>query len=218
MKTILFAAGVAVLAFAAPAFAQDSAAAGPGLSYNFAGPRAEIFGGWEQLRSKYHDDAIGGRDTTKDSGVTGGAQLGYDFAIGNRFVAGPLASIQYSSSKDCTAGNCVKQGRQIEGGARFGMKVGQRALVYGKGAYVNGDFTSRGVNADDTQYIESNAHRDGWRAGAGLEYALTPHAYVKAEYDYTRFNSLNDDQFGGISATRVRFQTNQVLGGFGVRF
>jgi outer membrane immunogenic protein len=215
MKTILLAASAALLASTAPALAQDATAPSPSL---FTGPRAEIFGGWDRLRRTDHVD--NGHSTT--NGVTGGALLGYDLPIGNRFIAGPFASYAISSSKECVSGvGCVKSGNQIEGGARFGMKFANKALVYAKGAYVRGDFNAHvvnGVGSGAPEYDIANDHRGGWRAGAGLQYALTRHAYVKAEYDYTKFKTIAAEDFGGINDSAIRFDRQEVLGGFGIQF
>lgn len=228
MKIILFAAG-SLLAAAAPAFAQDAAAPAPEAApapqtasvdvadgVTFAGPRAEIFGGWDRARARIrYTDATGARQTDKGhkNGGTAGALIGYDLPLGDRLIVGGFGSIAYSTTKDCSdAGGCIKAGREIEGGARVGFKVQPQTLIYAKGAYVNGAVRDTFGGGD------LSVHRDGWRAGAGVEYALNKHAYVKAEYDYTRFNRVSFDTIGGVDDASLRFQRSQVLGGFGVRF
>jgi outer membrane immunogenic protein len=214
MKTFLIAAG-ALLASAAPAIAQDSATAAPAATSSFTGPRAEIFGGWNRTTARAHTDGF--RDNVSKDGITGGALLGYDIPIGDHFVAGPLVSYAITSTKDCFGGvGCIKSGRELEGGARFGMKLGDRALVYGKGAYVNGQYRAHLVDdAGDT--LDGHKNEGGWRAGAGAEFALSPHAYVKAEYDYTRLNRFSGDELA-LDGGDVRFHSSEALGGFGVRF
>ena len=122
-----------------------------------------------------------------------------------------------------TPGRCVRPERQIEAGARDGVKAGDsflgfgnRALFYAKGAYVN---TSVNVQSTYTSGGTFNTHRliGGWRAGAGLEYALTGHAYIKAEYDYTRTNRFSLQPYG-FANTDYRQSSIQILGGFGIRF
>ena len=87
--------------------------------------------------------------------------------------------------------------------------------VYGKLAYVNGQIRSK--FGDGVEYAGGHADRDGARAGAGAEFAVTKHAYVKAEYDYTRFKSFHADDLG-VTDTSLRYDRNQVLAGFGVHF
>lgn len=232
MKTILLATSAFLVAAAAPAFAQDATPApadtsktttsAPSGGATFTGPRAEIFGSWDRVgtRERFDDGTTRTTARSHKTAWTGGGLLGYDMPIGDKLTAGVFGSYAISTAKTCgddgTTIACLKSGRQLEGGARVGYKVGSKALVYAKGAYVNGQI--RGTVADDAgDYFTDHANRDGWRAGAGVEYAVTNHAYVKAEYDYTRFNSLNAGDLG-LTDTSLRYDRNQVLAGFGVHF
>lgn len=215
MKTFLLATGALLAAAAAPALAQDAApATTTGLDAPaFTGPRAEIFGGWDRVGTRYRTTlADGTRDTDRghQDGFIGGAQIGYDMPIGDRLVAGVFGSYALSTARTCAeTGGCLKAGREIEGGARIGAKaMNDKALLYVKGAYVNG-------RVRDTALHEAD-NRDGWRAGAGLEYALTPHVYTKLEYDYTRYDSYKFDT--ALTDNSLRFDRNQVVAGFGIRF
>lgn len=236
MKTILLATSAFLVAAAAPALAQDATPApadsastattttttGPTDGASFTGPRAEIFGGWDRVgtRERFDDGTTRVTSRNHKTAWTGGALLGYDYPIGDKMTVGAFGSYAISTAKTCTGDDtsiaCLKAGREIEGGARVGYKLGGKALVYAKGAYVNGQI--RGVASDDAgDYIRGHANRDGWRAGAGVEYAVTRHAYVKAEYDYTRFKSFNADDLG-LTDTSLRYDRNQVLAGFGIHF
>lgn len=234
MKTILLATSAFLVAAAAPAFAQDAMSApadtgttttttsAPSEGATFTGPRAEIFGGWDRVgaRQRYDDGTTRLTSRSHKTGWTGGGLLGYDVPLGSNLTAGVFGSYAISTAKTCGDDGatiaCLKSGRQIEGGARIGYKMGGRALIYAKGAYVNGQI--RETAADDAgDYFRGHANRDGWRAGAGLELAVTNHAYVKAEYDYTRFKSFNADDLG-LTDTSLRYDRNQVLAGFGVHF
>jgi outer membrane immunogenic protein len=226
MKTILFASSAFLLA-AVPAFAQDADPAAPpppatasvdvADGVTFGGPRAEIFGGWDRPHVRVRStDAAGDRQTERGhrNGGMAGALVGYDLPLGDRLIVGGFGSIAYSTAKTCAdGGGCIKAGREIEGGARVGAKVTPNILAYAKGAYVNGQVRDT-VGGDG----DAHANRDGWRAGAGVEYALNKHAYVKAEYDYTQFRRIRFDEFGGATDPSIRLDRSQVLGGFGVRF
>ncbi len=234
MKTILLATSAFLVAAAAPALAQDATPApadsasttatttGPTDGASFTGPRAEIFGGWDRVgtRERFDDGTTRVTSRNHKTAWTGGGLLGYDYPIGDKMTVGAFGSYAISTAKTCTGDDtsiaCLKAGREIEGGARVGYKLGGKALVYAKGAYVNGQI--RGVASDDAgDYVRGHANRDGWRAGAGVEYAVTNHAYVKAEYDYTRFKSFNADELG-LTDTSLRYDRNQVLAGFGIHF
>ena len=229
MKMFLLATGALLAASAAPAFAQDANTSTPAMSVPsdaavFTGPRAEIFGGWDRVgtRSRFDDGTTRTTTHAHDSAWTGGGLLGYDMPIGDKLTVGVLGSYAISTAKTCDYagtsgqfGGCIKSGREIEGGARVGYKVTPRTLVYGKLAYVNGQIRSK--FGDGVEYAGGHADRDGARAGAGAEFAVTKHAYVKAEYDYTRFKSFHADDLG-VTDTSLRYDRNQVLAGFGVHF
>jgi outer membrane immunogenic protein len=226
MKCLSLLATAALAVAATPVLAQDGDAA---TVSSFTGPRAEIFGGWDRPGSRTTVISAapeeGGEPTVirekshKDGGVAGGL-IGYDMPIGDRFIVGAFGSYALPTAKTCIAlgeagGGCVSTDHELEAGARAGAKIGSRAMVYAKGAYVRGRFKSR--FGDGVDYVTDHDNRNGWRAGAGVEFALNKHAYVKAEYDYTRFKSFDTVSFDGDDA-RVRMDRNQVLAGFGLRF
>ncbi len=230
MKMFLLATSALLIASATPAFAQDStdgATAAPMTSSadgaTFAGPRGEVFGGWNRggSRARFDDGTTRITSRDHDTAWTGGGLLGYDVPIGDTLTVGGFGSYAISTAKTCDAVGagtvgCLKAGREIEGGGRVGYKLGGRALVYGKGAYVNSQLRGQVIDANggiDT----GHKNLDGWRAGAGVELAINKHAYVKAEYDYTRFKSIHGDDLGETDPTR-RPDRNQVLGGFGIHF
>lgn len=219
MKFVLLAAVAAMTTAAVPALAQDGSAPSDGIS--FTGPRGEIFGGWDRVgtRTRFDDGETTATDRGHKTGWTAGALVGYDMPVGNRFIVGAFGSYALSTARQCsqtdTLSGCLKSGREIEGGARVGRKIGDRTLLYLKGAYVNGQI--RGKFTDNLVTTSGHANRDGWRAGAGVEFALNKHAYVKAEYDYTRFKSFDAADLG-VTDTSLRFDRNQVVGGFGIRF
>jgi outer membrane immunogenic protein len=215
MKT-LFLAAVAVAAMAAPAMAQTSD------SSPFTGPRVELHGGWDWLRARTHttDGVTDARFTDHNSDGFVGGQIGYDYAIRGSTVVGVFGSYDLSNNKDCgTAGtvtSCFKTNRNIEAGARIGEVFGGQNLVYLKGAYVNGRF---GENSSDTatgDYLSDHEKRDGWRAGVGVERALGKHAYVKAEYNYSRYGRFDGEL--GPEDVSVRLTRQEALGGLGIRF
>jgi outer membrane immunogenic protein len=221
MTKFLLASSALLLASAVPAFAQDAPAPTIADQPTFAGPRAEIFGGWDRVGARLRTDNGTTRDTIRghqDGGIAGGL-VGYDMAIGNRLVAGVFGSYALSTARECEAvgsySGCLKSGRQIEGGARIGARINPNTLVYAKGAYVNGRVTGDFANGVDQ--VKFGDNQDGWRAGAGVEYAIAKHAYVKAEYDYTLFKSYDAGDLG-LTDTSLRLDRNQVLGGFGIRF
>lgn len=222
---LLVAAGVFS---AVPALAQDAPPPPPAdtaadIDPTFTGPRVEGFGGVDFQKYDFKPTPAGA-DRTHTGGVAG-ALAGYDIGFRN-LVVGAFGSYALPTSNSCSVsvqatGRCVRPEREIEAGARIGFKggdsfLGNRFMVYAKGAYVNTSVkVQSGLNGGGIY----NTHRliGGWRAGAGAEYAVTENAYVKVEYDYTRTGRFDLAPYG-FANTDYRQSKNQVLAGFGVRF
>ena len=61
-----------------------------------------------------------------------------------------------------------------------------------------------------TTTVTDKSDLDGYRVGAGLEYNITPSAYVKGEYRYSHYGDLD-----GID---IDLDRHQLMAGFGFRF
>ena len=187
---------------------------GPALAADFAGPRVEADIGWDHPRAKIDFDDLSAHG--HDDGVVYGGEAGYDFRLGH-LVVGALAGIDGSSIKDCSTSDvgrsCLKAGRDWAVGGRVGAVLTPRTLVYAKGEYVNVRLKSAFDDAVDTaEDFSSHRDRGGYRLGAGLEFALAPHVYVKGEYRYTNYRK-DETEIGSADLSR-----HQIVGGVGVRF
>ena len=163
MKRIFVAALAAVAAMtAAPAMADDFSGARVGVE---AGVVGDDFG-----------------STTKG---TYGVVAGYDFDLGN-VVVGPQvgATGVFDSGVDGL--------RELTAGARLGVKVADRTLVYGTAAYSNID--AKGLPGA----------LDGVRVGLGLEQKLGSNVYASVETRYGNY------EYGA--------ELYQTVVGVGVRF
>jgi outer membrane immunogenic protein len=194
MRKYLVAAFLASSFAAAPAMAQEGAP--------FTGPRVEGLVGWD--RSQVED---GGRE----DGVAYGVGLGYDFQMGGA-VVGVEAEATASTADECVNDSlvtgdelCFKAKRDLYAGARIGTVVGDSTLLYAKGGYTNARY---GVDYDDggdgSDNFSEASNLDGVRLGAGVEHAVGPNSYVKAEYRYSNYEA--------------GFERHQALAGFGFRF
>lgn len=201
MRTMFFAAStLAAIAFATPAMAQDDP------DQSFTGPRAEAIVGWDRIE----DGSNGGG---KDGVVYGGA-LGYDYQAG-KIVLGAEGEITGASTRDQATSIIVpgdsfrvKAGRDLYAGARVGVAVSPRAMIYAKGGYTNAGVNTRYVNGATT--VDTSDDLDGWRAGAGVELKLGGKVYAKGEYRYSHY--------GDIKGTSIDLDRHQVVGGIGIRF
>lgn len=213
-------AALLLAAAATPALAQTAATSPEGSS--FTGLRGEVFGGYNATVGEYNAGPASPivSQHRHDYGGEAGLQAGYDYGFG-RFVVGPFGSVALMTS-DCDHNQgmplCVRPQMELEGGLRAGAKMmNDRALVYVKGAYVGTRFHFTDISTGPNAGLSDDSWHGGWRAGAGVEYALNPHLYVKAEYDYTRTHRFGLGQYGE-GDTSLRDVRNSVLAGVGVRF
>lgn len=161
----------------------------------FTGPYIDVVGGWDRTQTNSgHDD-----------GFLYGGQAGYDLSAGKvRF--GPEIEVTGSTQKDCNVNagvtDCLKSDRDLFAGARVGYVVTPKALVYVTGGYTNARYA--GLAASNSSARVGAADLDGARVGAGIEYAVTEHVFVKTEYRYSTYSDSID--------------RNQVIGAVGFRF
>ena len=181
-------------------------AGAPAVAADFTGTRIEARVGYDRLGAKVSD----GFDSVSDhkDGAAFGVGVGYDFPLGKMLIAGIEGDVDFFTTKYCDdgLGACLKARRDFEASARLGTKVSDRVMLYIKGGYANGELrlTAPGFSATES--------RGGWRVGAGGQFAVSEHLYVKAEYRYTRYSGDNVDGY------RLRFDRNQVIGAVGFRF
>ncbi len=203
MKKLVLAATVAMLG-ATPAFAQSGELVG--------GPRIEAVVGWD--RTVLHVDGVG---SSGKSGVTYGGEIGYDFPLSDYIIVGPYAGIDGASTKECISGGtttaCLKAGRNITVGARFGTNIAKRTAFYIKGGYSNGRMTGTITDtAVPANNVNGHDNMDGFHIGTGVQLGLRDRIYTKIEYNYTRYSSF--EVFGDES----RFDRHRVVVGVGIGF
>lgn len=178
VKKILFAtaASVAVLA-AAPAFAQVAP----------AGPRVEAIVGYDSIKVLGEDDG----------GVLYGIGAGYDVPVGRGLSLGADVEATRSTQKE-EAGLAEAQAkRDLYAGGRVSLPISDTANVYAKAGYTNARFkASDGVTT-------ASANFDGYRLGAGAQFALSGKAYVGGEYRFSDYeDGLKRHQVGMTVGTR----------------
>lgn len=201
------------LAFVTAAAAFGVALATPALAQNgdFSGPRLEALAGYDNLQDGGDGDSEG------REGFTYGALLGYDFQRGNIVygIDGEItdATTKSRSYNEVTAGDrfSVEAGRDLYIGGRLGYVISPAAMIYAKGGYTNARVESRyQPNTGADNELVDKADLDGFRLGAGLEYKLTPTAFVKGEYRYSHY--------GEIEGYNIDLDRHQLMAGLGIRF
>ncbi len=220
-KALIFAATGALSAFAVPAAAQVQ------NESPFTGLRGEVVGGYDNLRagSDVDDDVNVDNDQSID-GLTYGVAVGYDVDVGS-VVIGPEAEFTDSTGdvefnngdfEGFGFGN-VSAGRDLYLGARIGINAAPNTLLYVKGGYTNAKLNIR--NNDGTFESDNDFDLDGYRVGAGAEYAFQQNAFVKLEYRYSNYSEGEVDFDGNLPDTNrfnVDLDRHQVMAGLGVRF
>lgn len=163
VKKILYAtAATAAFLAATPALAQ----AAP------AGARVEALVGYDSVKALGEDDG----------GVLYGIGAGYDVPLSSTVSIGADVEATDSTQKfgdDDVAS--VKAGRDLYAGGRVNLAISPTANIYAKGGYTNARFkASDGVDS----YAENF---EGYRLGAGAQFALAGKSYVGGEYRFSDY-------------------------------
>ncbi len=135
-------------------------------------------------------------DVALPSGPTVGSQLGFNLQSGF-LVYGLEGEMSLPDLEDlpwCSGGgdNCSDSPHQFEGSLRArGGVVFDRVLFYGTAGYAFSNLPRH----PDLAFDHSTVFRDGWTAGAGIEFALSDSIRTSVEYRRTFYNN---DSGGGL--------------------
>lgn len=219
-KTAFLLAAGTVALFASPVAAQ-SAVDGP-----FTGPRAEVLAGYDisKAGSTIDNDDID-NDNQSIDGVNYGVGIGYDFNAGGAVIgiegeyAGSTAETDFSDGdfEGIGLGN-VETGRDLYVGLRAGVLAQPDLLLYVKGGYTNASYNLRSDSG--TTNLDEDLRTDGYRVGAGAEYALTENTFAKLEYRYSNYSDaeLEFENGEGVEVGDIDLDRHQIMAGFGFRF
>jgi outer membrane immunogenic protein len=173
-------------------------------------PSPEFFGN--------NNTTLGARST----GVTGGAQLGYNWQIGS-LVTGLEADIQGSDIKGSTRATPTLAGTAIPNSVavlsseqklswfgtvrgRLGVTVTPDLLLYGTGGLAYGHVDAS-ANSQSDGGLETPASvsktKVGWTAGAGAEWMFAHNWSAKLEYLYIDLGS--GSAFGDLNRVELQF-------------
>ena len=173
-------------------------------------------------------------NSARDTGVIGGAHIGYNFStqslpffggiLGSGFIIGVEGDVDGTTARARYAlgGIAVNTRDDVQGSARGRLGYAfDRFLVYGTGGAAFGGLRSSYLNTI-TGGTDSLSHtRVGYTVGGGLEYAITNNWSLRAEYRYTDFGNYTDVLGGATAggvAVRHRITDNRVQGGFSYKF
>lgn len=132
-------------------------------------------------------------DGLNSSGFVGGAQVGFDKQVG-RFVFGVFGSYDWSNMETelgiypgapYGATYTLEKGDEWSLGARAGLLVNQRTLVYLLAAYSETEYSLNGPGVDTAgPALNKDVTFSGVTAGGGIEFALTQSIYAGLEYTH----------------------------------
>jgi outer membrane immunogenic protein len=164
--------------------------------------------------------------TSNKTGVIGGLQAGYNWQF-NSLVVGlegdiSVASLNRTTSMaaisaftaDTFTGNMTALGT-VRG--RIGWAF-DHALVYGTGGVAFANLKDQYSSPIFPFTTGANSSATGWTAGGGVEYALTDHWTVKAEYLHVGFpsRSATTTQFG--NTYNFAFKDSVDIGRVGINY
>lgn len=150
-----------------------------------------------------------------------GGTAGFDGVIADKIVVGAEGSYwrPNNGTSACTGFGggllCQRSSHELGAAVRVGYLITPALLVFGKGGYVNDSQRNSFLSSSGLYYVNGNIvgpgysasrrdHVDGYQAGGGIEYSLTPMFFVSGQYVYSRY----DD-----NTSRMR-----AMGGVGIRF
>lgn len=217
--TALLVAGSA-LVVSTPVLAQSIGDA------SFTGPRVEVIAGYDASSAGSTADDNRNTDDQSIEGVLYGAALGYDFNAGGVVLGLEGEYSRSTADTDFQAGGLgglgvgsLDTGRDLYAGARIGVVAQPNLLLYAKGGYTNARYELNAASGTGT--FEQNIKAEGYRLGAGAEYAMTPNTFAKIEYRYSNYSDA-EVRFGNAANDTVSFDIDtdrhQVVAGFGLRF
>lgn len=216
--TALMLAG-SVAAIATPAMAQEA--------NTFTGLRGQIVGGYDDVTagSSVDDDGNDNNDQSIE-GFAYGAAVGYDFDFGGAVIGAEAEYTDSTAKTDFNDGDFegfgfgnVDAGRDLYLGVRAGAKVAPDVLAYAKGGYTNAKLNVL-ANDGETEFDE-DFDLDGYRIGAGVEYAMNTNTFINVEYRYSNYSRAEvdfNDSLPNSDRFDVDLDRHQIMAGVGVRF
>ncbi|GLR46921.1 outer membrane protein [Sphingomonas astaxanthinifaciens] len=175
------------------AVATAALAATPALAQAPQGPRVEALVGYDAVRVD-----VGAGDKFKDEGVLYGVGAGYDFALSNGASLGVDVEASDSTAKESNIAGTLKAERDLYAGARVSFPIDAK----GSNVYLKGGYTNARFSATDG-LVKDSVNEDGYRLGAGAQFALTGKAYVGGEYRYSNYeDGIERHQLAATLGTR----------------
>lgn len=138
-------------------------------------------------------------------GILGGGRMGFDFARG-RFLVGVFGEYNWSGAALEIGGEtALEKNHEWTAGARAGVIVAPRTLVY-----VLGGFTQTEFGGPETYYSDSWTKTvDGWTAGGGIEFVAAGNLSLGLEATHTWYDE--NDLLGDGANEKVSLDDTRIM-------
>ena len=169
-----------------------------------------VGGGYGHNHSKNNYRDSDGETSSRNEYADGGLVsliYGIDRQIGSRFVVGAFADFTTSelTRGNLDADNAMTIDRAWAIGARAGLLVNERTLVYATAGYTQAHFSNEGwwdidVPFDDTLRGKGGQTFGGYFVGGGIERRLNDNFYLRGEARYSDFSGkvTNSGSYEGV--------------------
>ncbi len=129
-------------------------------------------------------------------GVSGGANIGYNFVLAPQLIAGIEGQFRYSDAegRTSTAGaaglsDVNSKTRESWGlGARLGFLPMPNTMLYAAGGWTNTRFRTSVDDAAGASLYRGSVRDDAWRVGGGVETALGGKWTARVDYTYSNYS------------------------------
>lgn len=207
-----------------------------------ADPSVNLTGAWEvfpEPSDETFGEHLGSQGLDDAAGLVAGGFLGYNFQFGN-FVLGGEAGFSFVGMRDSFVSDLepatgsgdlmsVRQSFKTHYLITVGPRVGyawDKVLLYATGGLAVGDNDYRQtIKEPEFGFIQegkSDETQLGWTVGGGLEYCLSEHWRVRAEYRYVDLDSTdfsthaNNNQYTGHHESTLTYHS--VTAGLAFKF
>jgi outer membrane immunogenic protein len=213
----------------------------PISTYNWSGfyVGANVGGSWDNgtTTNTALSGAFVSSGSSHNSGVIGGGQVGYNFMTAPNFLVGLEADVQGTSLKgmEYSIDGTNSRSSQLDSFGTVRGRAGFTAdnwLFYGTGGYAwsDGSVTRTQIStvvgatppipAPGGTVESADNFRNGWTAGAGVEWGIARNWTAKVEYLYVDLGNAtsvfplsNRQQTSSLTMNVARFGLNYKFGG-----
>ena len=135
-------------------------------------------------------------------GIVGGGRVGFDLARG-RFLFGVFGEYNWSGAAlELGGATLLEKNNEWTAGARAGVIVAPRTLVYAIGGYTQAEFGSPAQGG-------ATETADGWTAGGGVEFIAAGNLSLALEATHTWYDA--DDLFGEGADDEISLDDTRIM-------